>query len=410
MQKEIITMSTKESVKIHIIQKLNEKLISQVEAAQTIDYSTRHIRRILRSYQKYGIKALIHRSRGKPSPKKLSLQKITQIVNLYKSKYVKFTPTHFTEMLNESEGISISKEKVRQILIDYEFWVNKPRRFKHRKQRPRMSHSGMLVQIDGSHDPWFEDRGPRCVLMSMIDDATSLIYSKFYHYEGTMPALDCLIGYIQKYGIPMALYSDRHPTYHGNANKKQSIEDQLNNQYPLSRFQQSAQELGIKIIPAYSPQAKGRVERSFGIFQNRLKSELRLHKIGSIEQANAFLPNFLNRYNNRFAKKQLAQGDIHKDPLPTAILRKILASKENRHLANDFTIRYNNHIFQITEPTIHKHLTVIETTTGQIYIKDLKDNELKFKLIKKPQTQEALFKTKWILPRINTLTLKEICV
>lgn len=407
MKKDYITMSQKESMKIHVIQKLNEKLITQKQAAQSLDYSVRHVRRMLSSYRKNGIPALIHHSRNVPSPKKTPQKEIDAIIHLYQHKYIGFRPTHFAEMLAEQENIHRSKETIRQLLISYECWLSKPRKKKHRKQRPRMSHSGMLVQMDGSHDPWFESRGPRCVLMSFIDDASSTVYAKFYPYEGTMPALDVLTGYIQRHGIPLALYADLHQTYHVN-NKQPTIEDQLNNTVPLTRFEAAVQNLGISITSAYSPQAKGRVERLFGTLQNRLKSELRLHDIASIDDANRFLPGFLARFNRRFARKNLSAGDMHRDPLPTAVLRKILALTTTRHLANDFTISYNNHLFQILEPTIHKKLIVVETTTGKIYIKDRLGKELKFKLLKKPATSYSHIETKWILPRINRLTMKEI--
>jgi hypothetical protein len=364
---------------------------------------------MLKNYRKKGIFALIHQSRGKISPKKLSQAEINKITGLYKNKYAGFKPTHFTEMLCENENIRRSKETIRKILIDYELWVPKPKKKKHRKQRERMPCAGMLVQMDGSLDPWFENRGPKCVLMGIIDDATSTVYAKFFPYEGTMPALDVLIGYIQKYGIPLNIYADLHQTYHVN-NKLLSIDDQLNNIFPLSKFQSAAQELGIQVKPAYSPQAKGRIERLFGTLQNRLKSELRLHKIASIEEANLFLPRFLSRFNKRFAKKHLAQGNMHRDAIPMVVLRKILAVKTTRHLQNDFTVRHNNHIFQITEPTIHKKVTVIETTNGKIFIKDQNNKDLKHKLIKKLKTFQTQRKTNWILPKVNPLTLKEIYV
>jgi len=407
MKKDYITMSQKESMKIHVIQKVNEKLITQKQAADSLKYSIRHIRRMLKSYRNKGISALIHHSRGIPSPKRTPQNEIDAIIRLYKHKYTGFRPTHFAEMLSEGENIHRSKETIRQLLINYELWFSKPRKKKHRKQRPRMSHAGMLVQMDGSHDPWFENRGPLCVLMSFIDDATSTVYAKFYHYEGTMPALDALIGYIHKYGIPMALYADLHQTYHVN-NKQPTIEEQLNNTVPVTKFESAAQNLGIAITPAYSPQAKGRVERLFGTLQNRLKSELRLHKIASVEDANSFLPGFLTRFNRRFSQKYLAKGNMHRDALPTSVLRKILAVKTIRHLANDFTLRHNNHIFQVLESTIHKKLTVVETTNGKIYIKDQLNRDLKFKLLKKLENTYPHITTKWNVPKINLLTLKEI--
>lgn len=410
MKKGLITMSRKESLKIHIIQKVAENLISQVKAAEALQCSDRHIRRLFKAYKRSGINALIHQARGRSSPKKIPAAEIQKIVSLYKTRYIGFKPTHFSEMLAENEHIYRSKETIRKIMINYEFWLSKPKKEKHRKQRTRKTHAGMLIQMDGSIDPWFEDRAAECVLMSLIDDATSTVYARFYPYEGTMPALDVLTRYIQKYGIPLALYTDLHQTYHVN-NKKMTIEDQLNNRTPITRFESAVQDLGIHISLAYSPQAKGRVERFFGTFQNRLKSELRLHKIASIKDANAFLPSFLARFNKRFAKKHLAQGNIHKDPLPTSVLRNILAIKTERSIANDFTLRHNNHIFQILESTIHKKAIVVETVTGKLFINGLNNKKLKFKLLKKLTHKQGLnIKTKWLTPRINHMTLKEVYV
>ncbi|NLF41436.1 MAG: ISNCY family transposase [Bacteroidales bacterium] len=406
MKQGFITMSQRESTKIHVIQKLSENLIRQKQAAEILKISIRHTRRLLTNFKKIGIFALIHKSRGTESPKKTNKKISQKIINLYKNTYKGFTITHFTEKLNEVEKIKISKETVRQILISDEAWIDKPKKHKHRKQRERMPNAGMLVQMDGSVDPWFENRGPRCVLMSFIDDATSSVYAKFYTYEGTLPAMDCLVGYIQKYGIPLALYADLHQTYHVN-NKKVTIEDQLNNTLPASQFEKAISQLGIQMINAHSPQAKGRVERFFQTFQDRLKSELRLNKISTIEEANKFLPEFLKDFNKRFSHPELSTEDVHKDALPTSVLRKILVTQNKHSVGKDFTFRHNCHVFQIMEPTIQKNIFFVETTDGKQIVKEPNGKELKFKMVTKTLSKLKR-KNNYLPAKINQFSLKEI--
>jgi len=406
MQKGLITMSKKESLKIHVIQKVDEKLMKQKNASKALKCTESHIRRILVKYRKYGIESLIHKSRGKSSPKGVPKDEVDIITNLYRTEYSGFGPTFFSEKLEE-HNIFRNKETIRQILINDESWADKPKKKKYRKERERMPNAGMLVQVDGSHDNWFENRAPKCVLMAYIDDATSQMYCKFYEYEGTLPALDSFIGYIQKYGIPLALYADRHQTYKVN-NKKLTIEDELNNNYPLSKFQEAIQELGVQIIPAYSPQAKGRVERLFRTLQDRLKKELRINNISNIRDANKFLPTFLRAYNKRFAKKHLSQGDIHKPVLPVSILRKNLCVKIKRTVGNDFTVRNDNFIYQIKEATLSKTVTIEFHTNGLLLIKDNHDKSLKYTTIKRPEDIKREANGKWDMPKIDPISRKEV--
>lgn len=408
MQKGLIVMSRKESLKIHVIQKVEEKLMKQKTASKSLKCTERHIRRLLKEYRKNGIEALIHKSRGQHSSRKVSEKETERITKLYRTDYAGFGPTLFKEKLEE-KNIFRAKETIRQILINDESWVDKPKKKKYRKQRERMPNAGMLVQVDGSHDNWFEDRAPRCVLMAFIDDATSLVYCKFYEYEGTMPALDSFIGYIQKFGIPLALYADLHQTYKVN-NKKLTIEDELDNNYPLSKFQEAIQELGVQIIPAYSPQAKGRVERLFRTLQDRLKKELRINKISNIRNANKFLPTFLTAYNKKFAKKHLSQGDVHKSALPVSILRKNLCIKIKRSVGNDFTVRNDNFVYQIKESTSSKKVTIEKHTNGLLLIKDKHDESLKYTTIKKPEATKKEANGKWYMPRIDPISRKEVYV
>ena len=405
--KGLITMTKKESTKIHVIQKVAEKIMTQKDASKQLKNSERNVRRLLKKYRFWGIEGLLHKSRGKRSLRKVPELEKDKILRLYKEKYAGFGPTFFTEKLCEEESIFRSKETIRHILIMSEYWLSSPKKKKHRSERPRKKNAGMLVQVDGSHDKWFGDNEKECVFMGYIDDATSKAYGKFYEYEGTMPALDSFTGYVQVNGIPLALYADLHQTYKVN-NKKMTIEQELNNEYPLSRFAKAVQELGVQIIPAYSPQAKGRVERMFRTLQDRLKKELKLRGIKTIQEANKYLPEFLKKYNKKFAKMYLSKGDVHKPALPLSVLRKHLCIKIHRSVSNAFTVRNENFVYQITESTLSKKVTVEKHTNGQTLIKDKKNKSLKYKVIKAPENLRREANGKWNMPKIDPKTRKEI--
>ena len=405
--KGLITMTKKESTKIHVIQKVAEKIMTQKDASKQLKNSERNVRRLLKKYRFWGIEGLLHKSRGKRSLRKVPELEKDKILRLYKEKYAGFGPTFFTEKLCEEESIFRSKETIRHILIMSEYWLSSPKKKKHRSERPRKKNAGMLVQVDGSHDKWFGDNEKECVFMGYIDDATSKAYGKFYEYEGTMPALDSFTGYVQINGIPLALYADLHQTYKVN-NKKMTIEQELNNEYPLSRFAKAVQELGVQIISAYSPQAKGRVERMFRTLQDRLKKELKLRGIKTIQEANKYLPEFLKKYNKKFAKIHLSKGDVHKPALPVTVLRKHLCIKIHRSVSNAFTVRNENFVYQITESTLSKKVTVEKHTNGQTLIKDRKNKSLKYKVIKAPENLRKEANGKWNMPKIDPKTRKEI--
>jgi hypothetical protein len=188
-----------------------------------------------------------------------------------------------------------------------------------------------MVQIDGSHHAWFEDRGDPCVLMGYSDDATGDVFGGFYDYEGTMPAMDSFKRYIQKRGLPLKVYLDKHSTYKSTA--KATIEEQLEGVGPLSEFERALKELGVEVSHAHSPQAKGRIERLFRTFQDRVIKEMRLRGIKTIEEGNRFLEQYLPLYNKRFSVRPREKDDVHR-PLPMGIdLNAILCIKTERTLS-----------------------------------------------------------------------------
>jgi len=248
----------------------------------------------------------------------------------------------------------------------------------HRQWRQRKQCYGEMEQLDGSEHNWFEDRGPKCVLMGYIDDATSRPFGKFYTYEGTIPAMDSFKAYIKKFGIPQSVYLDKHSTY--KSTKKHSTEDELNNIEPLSQFGRALKELGVNVIHANSPQAKGRIERLFNTFQDRLIKEMRLKGIKTINEANKFLSWYLPIYTKRFAVKPKSDSDMHR-PIPDGInLDRILCKKTEHVLRNDFTIAHNKKLYQIENNIRTQKVIVEERIDGSMLIWH-KNMLLKFKEI-----------------------------
>ena len=216
--------------------------------------------------------------------------------------------------------------------------------------------------MDGSHHAWLEERGPAGVLMAYIDDASSHVLARFYTYEGTVPAFDSFGRYVARYGVPHAVYSDRHSTYQSQA--KPTREDDLASREAMTQFERGLHELGVTVIPAHSPQAKGRVERLFRTFQDRLIKELRLARITTLEAANAFLEGYLPRYNARFAVVPAEAADLHR-PCPDAeTVAQALCVKTTRTVRQDGTIVYQRQWYQLDEPRRPKRVVVEERLDG----------------------------------------------
>jgi transposase len=384
--KDIVMLSRKEIKRLHVIKKVLDKTIKQVEAAEILLVSARHIRRIVRRVKSEGEAGIGHRSRGRPSNRRFPEEVKDRAIVFYRSKYKGFGPTFATEKLLEDDGIKLSDETLRKWLIQEGEWNKSRKRRSHRQWRQRKQHFGEMVQIDGSHHDWFEGRGPECVLIGYIDDATGNVFARFYGYEGTMPAMDSFKRYISKYGIPMSVYLDKHTTYKSTG--RLTIEDELNDTKPLSEFERALKDLGVEVIHANSPQAKGRVERLFKTLQDRLVKEMRLKGTNTIEEANKCLSQYVPSHNRRFAISVKAKGNLHRE-IPKGIkLDKILCRKTERTLRKDFTIVLNSKLYQITDNVIAKKVLVEEKIDGSMLITH-KDISLKFKeIINKPEKQQ----------------------
>ena len=365
-ERDIIMASQREIKRLHVIRKVLDKELKQVEAKDVLNLSDRQIRRIVKTVRREGDKGIVHKSRGKPSnvaiPKKIK----ARVIGLYREKYKGFGPLLANEKLSEIDKITIGTQTLRNWLIAEGEWKVCRGHKEHRQWRERKQCFGEMVQMDGSHHDWLEGRGPKLVLMGYIDDAAGKTFGIFYDYEGTMPAMDSFKKYIEKNGIPNSVYLDKHTTYKSNG--KQTKEDELNNRKPLSQFERACEELGVDVIHADSPQAKGRIERLFKTFQDRLIKEMRLRGIKTKEEANEFMEEYLPIYDERFSVEPVKKTNLHRAVPEGANLDDILCRKTVRVLRNDFTVSNDNKLYQVENRTRAKKVLVCEHIDGRISI------------------------------------------
>ena len=375
---DMIMIHQGELKRLHVIRKVLERVIKQVEAAEILSLSGRQIRRIVKRIRGEGDRGVTHKSRGRRSNRGISPKIKERVINLYRAQYKGFGPTLASEKLLERDRIEISDETLRRWLIEAGDWKKSRKRGKHRQWRERKHHFGEMAQMDGSHHAWFEDRGGPCVLMGYIDDANGEAFARFYGYEGTIPAMDSFKRYIKKNGLPMKVYLDKHSTYKSTA--KPTIEDELNDVEPLSEFERALKELGVEVSHAHSPQAKGRIERLFRTFQDRVVKEMRLGGLRSIEEGNQFLEGYLPLYNKRFSVCPKEKDDFHR-PLPKGVdLDAILCIKTERALRNDFTVAYHRKLYQV-EDTIKASKVMVQDRIDGSMVMVHQGRALRFKEI-----------------------------
>jgi len=362
-------MSKKERDCLRVLERVKKKEMSLREAGEVLGKSYRQMRRRYKRYRVEGDRGLVHRGRGKESNRKYGSKVKERVISRYEERYLGFGPTLAAEKMNK-EGIGVDHETLRRWLIKVGLWHKGRRRGKHRSWRARRSHFGELVQMDGSIHDWFEGRRERCCLMNMVDDATSRTLSNFEEEETTAGAMGLLWKWIEKYGIPRALYTDRKNVYV--ADEKAAEKAELRGEECLTQFGRACKELGIAIIEAYSPQAKGRVERSNGTYQDRLVKELRLLGIDSIERANQLLHrSFVDELNTKFAVEPSEESDYHRNARGYD-LSAILCIQEDRSLASDWIVRFDNCYYQIqrktgTPPAVRR-VKVRRYLNGEIHI------------------------------------------
>ena len=385
MEERGIFMKGKDLKRWKIIEAVIEKGIKHKKAAEILELSIRQIKRLVKRGRQEGASGLIHRGRGQESNRKHSKEFKERVLEKCRKVYEGFGPTLLCEKLEERNHLRVNRETLRKWMMEEGLWEKRRRGGVHRQWRERKSCYGEMVQMDGSHHDWLEGRGQKLVLMGYIDDATGKVFGRFYDYEGTMPAMDSFMRYAKRYGLPMSLYLDKHSTYKGCA-RQLTVEEELEGrQEPVSEFGRAMEHLGVKLIHAHSPQAKGRVERMFGTFQDRLVKEMRLKGVDSREEANEFLESYISIYNRRFSRKAQSEGNLHR--LIPKNLRQILSIQTKHRLRNDNTIRHQNDYYQILKPWKSrrpKELVIEERLDGKVYLCD-QGKALEYRKISKPE-------------------------
>lgn len=391
---EILPMNGKELTRLEVMQRLKEKRLLQKEAAKLLGLSVRQVKRLWRKYRKQAAKGLVSAKRGKASNHRLQAGVVQQTLNLVKKKYSDFGPTLAHEKLVEADKIRISRESVRKIMIEEGLWT--PRRKKKEQvhqMRERRACFGELVQIDGSDHAWFEGRGERCTLLVFIDDATGKLVQLWFVEEETFFAYcEAARRYFEREGKPVAFYSDKHGVFRVNTAQPQGTTS------GLTQFGRAMQELDIQIICANSPQAKGRVERANQTLQDRLVKELRLRNLSTIEAANAYLEEFREDFNRRFAVPPRSTHDAHRPLLPTENLDRIFTRQRFTALSKNLTLQYNKIIYQIQtdRPTYALHkapVMICENAKGEVTIL-YKNKPLAYTTYKKLAVQSEIVDTK----------------
>ena len=343
-----LNMSNREVDRLRVIRDIIDGKLKWCEAAGILGRSERQVARLCAKVREYGNRGIVHGLRGCPSNHLLDPELLGKALSaVHDPLWNGFGPTFAQQKLEDGYGVVLSDWTMRRLMILTDLWKPHRRRAKHRAWRERRSCVGMLVQLDGSPHDWFEGRGPWCVLLIYIDDATSrILYGEFIPVESTLHLMRTAKTYLRKWGRPAALYVDKDSIY--NVNREASVDEQLRGEGPITQFTRAMSELGIEVILAHSPQAKGRVERGFLTHQDRLVKELRLRGISNIPDANRYLwREHIPDHNRRFAVEPASLTDTHKPLLKYHDLAAILSIQEDRRVYHDFTVRYENRFFQI---------------------------------------------------------------
>lgn len=338
------SMSRKERNTLSVFARVKAKSLNLKQAADLLHISYRQCRRRYQRFLRQGDQGLLHLARGKPSNRATDPKTKQAILARYQQRYPDFGPTLAAEKLAK-DGYQIDHETLRRWLIQAGLWHKRRWRSPHRSWRERRAHFGELVQMDGSHHRWFEDRAASCCLMNMVDDATGTTLSLLAEQETITAAMTLLWRWVERYGIPAALYTDRKNIYV--PSEKALAEAKLSGREELTPFGRACQQLGIRIITAHSPQAKGRVERSNGLYQDRLVKELRLQEISEMAAANECLwGRFLDELNEKFAVEARESADYHRSRKGYE-LAEVFSIAEARRISADWVVRFENGYYQL---------------------------------------------------------------
>jgi hypothetical protein len=394
---ETLLMSGKERTRLEVMGRVKREEITLAKAAELLRMSYRQAKRVFARYRAAGDRGLVHGLRGRVSNRRQDELR-EQTLALYAQRYADFGPTLASEYLWREDGLQVKVETLRQWLLAAGLWQRRRQRKPHRLRRPRKEHCGELVQMDGSYHDWFEGRRAWAVLMVMIDDATSRLYARFSEQETTVAAMETFGRYAQRHGLPRALYVDRDSIYR--SDREATTAEALAGQEPRTQFGRAMDELGVRVILAGSPQAKGRVERSNGTLQDRLVKAMRQRGVSDLPTANAFLEDvFLADLNERFTVAPARRADLHRRVLAGVKLEQVLAIHEERQVQNDWTVRWHNRWLQVMPrhrslQLAGRRVTVCEQLDGRVKLlyrgRELEWQELPAAPPRAEQTKEPL--------------------
>lgn len=366
-------LTMKDKQRIEVVQAVLAQKITVENAAKILSRSERQIFRLKQRLLEEGLSGLIHKNRGRQSPRRLPESLREKVLKLVSGLYRDINDTHLCELLASRERIYLSRERLRQLLRAEGIPPKRRRRHpKYRSRRPRKESFGMMLQIDGSPHDWLEGRGPWMTLIGARDDATNHGWAQFVPSETTWAYLDLMRDIITEHGLPLSLYSDRHSIFR--VAREPTLQEQLKGQAPITQFGRAMNELGITIIPAYSAQAKGRIERFWGFSQDRLIVELRLDGASTIDQANQTLARFLREtVNERFKVTPVNSQLVFRKAPPAKLLDRILCLKDTRTVARDHTISFEGLTLQIPpskkfRSIAGKKVEVLQLRDGSIQI------------------------------------------
>lgn len=369
---ETLAMSVGERRRLELFRRVGSGELTLVKASELLSLSYRQTKRAYGRYRSEGDAGVVHGLRGRSSNRRVDEEKKLRVLKLYEEKYSDFGPTLASEYLASEDGEEVAVESLRQWLKSAGLWKARRKRSAHRKWRARREHLGEMVQLDGSHHDWFEGRRRQATLMVLIDDATNRTYARFFEEETTAASFETFWRYVVRNGLPHAVYADKASIYR--TTRDATVDESLADEPAATQFGRAMQELGVELILAHSPQAKGRVERRNAVFQDRLVKALRLKNISELELANEFLEqDFLESLNEKFTVPPTKGGDLHRRVGRGVKLERVLSFQEVRVVQKDWTIRWRNRWFQLTEANqklalVNRKVTVCEQLDGTVVV------------------------------------------
>ena len=392
-------MSTNELRRVGVLARVASGKLKLVNAAEILRVSDRQVKRIWRCYGEEGAEGLKHRSAGRESKRRKAKKLREKVLRLVRKKYSgqegeRFGPKLAAEHLASDDQVVMAVQTLRRWMLEEGLWSVERKRRAHRKRRERKKHFGELVQMDGSFHDWFEERGRRGCLMNLVDDASSNTLARMGAEETIWAAVGVLRAWIEKYGVPLGLYTDWKNVYVREPSEKELLRGEV----PVTQFGRMCERLGIRIIAARSPQAKGRVERNHGTHQDRLVKKMRLKKIATYEAANEFLERqYLPEHNRRFATPPASGEDYHHPAPMRREWEDVFHLETKRVIGNDWVVRYENRSFQVQRHGRHyapakAKVVVCEWEDGRLEIR-YRDRKIEWEAIDAPPAKPTTTRT-----------------